>query len=73
MNKMNVKKRFDDVYDRLMDNPVTNGRLVDLPLLGIENGERMVRTVAIIPGEKIIAQTKQMVFKIAAKFHYVFP
>jgi len=68
-----LKNRLKDTVDSVMGKPVANCRLVDDPMLRIENVEPVVWPVLVSAENKVIAQSKDIVLQIAFEILNVKP
>jgi len=73
MNKSFFEYWFNDVHNRLMNNPISHLSLVDCSLFRIMNDKPLVWTMPIYSSTKIILEQINMFFQISAKLLHIIP
>lgn len=68
-----VEERIEHAIDSRVEHPVSYARFMYLPGFGIGHAEGMVAAVAVSPGEKVIAESDDVVHETERKLPHVFP
>lgn len=72
-NERPIKERIEDAIECVMDNPVADGRFVDLSRFWVGDREQSVRAVTIGLIEKRGAQPKEVAFEVSFETLHVWP
>lgn len=72
-DERSVKHRIQYAVYSVMHQPVTDGRLVDDPMLGVKNVETVIGTVTVLPIDQLVVERKNIVLQMSLKLLHVLP
>ena len=67
-DKRPVKERVEDTVDRMVQEPVTNARFVNVARFRIGDFERMITAMAVIVLDNLITKLYDIIHKVEVKF-----